>query len=230
MYPPLEMFQIKQESFVGAATAAAAAHNRLVTPTKACPTHKHSQHSHSFSRYRCMVHGCFAELSLEVELTVSWNSGESGIPNTMAGLCLSTILTIYKDAPLPIGRPSWHNTPKRTATRCMPNSRSVSISTLSNWQGLVLETCSCPPLENHIDWCAQLIGYIEVGFLQAETEIPNECASIHTYNRNEPKSSHAVYAQNHKRLEGHMDLFTSKMSTIEDANQGSSSNQTAMQN
>ena len=34
------------------------------------PTNKHSQHSHSFSPHRCMVHGVlFAELSLEVGLS-----------------------------------------------------------------------------------------------------------------------------------------------------------------
>ena len=38
---------------------AGAAKDRPITLTKARPTHKHSQHSHSFSSYRCMVHGCF---------------------------------------------------------------------------------------------------------------------------------------------------------------------------
>ena len=59
-----------QKSFVNAGAqvwASAAAYVRLVTLTKARPTHKHSQHSHFFSPYRCMVDGCFfAELSLEV--------------------------------------------------------------------------------------------------------------------------------------------------------------------
>ena len=34
-----------------------AAHVWLLTLTKARPAHKHSQHSHSFSHYRCMDHG-----------------------------------------------------------------------------------------------------------------------------------------------------------------------------
>ena len=42
----------------GAGAGASAVGNVwLVTLTKACPTHKRSQHSHSFSPYRCMIHG-----------------------------------------------------------------------------------------------------------------------------------------------------------------------------
>ena len=55
IYPPLEEFQAERKSFVDAAVAAG--NDRLVTLTKAHPTHKHSQHSHSFSPYRCMLHG-----------------------------------------------------------------------------------------------------------------------------------------------------------------------------
>ena len=39
------------------AVVVAAGNDQIVTLTKARPTHKHSQHSHSFSHYRCMVHG-----------------------------------------------------------------------------------------------------------------------------------------------------------------------------
>ena len=59
--PAVEKFQAEQKRFVDAAVAVAAAvaagNDRLVTLTKARPTHKHSQHSHSISPYRCMVHG-----------------------------------------------------------------------------------------------------------------------------------------------------------------------------
>ena len=55
IYPPLEKFQAKQKSFVDAAVAvvvAATGNDLLVTLTKARPTHKHSQHSHSLFPYR----------------------------------------------------------------------------------------------------------------------------------------------------------------------------------
>ena len=54
-HPPPEKFQAERKSLCHAVGAAV----WLVTLTKARPTHKHSQHSHSFSPYRRMVHGCF---------------------------------------------------------------------------------------------------------------------------------------------------------------------------
>ena len=63
---PSEKSLVQEE--VGAAAAAAAAGNdQLVTLTKARPTHKHSQHSHSFSPYRCMlfIHCVFLQISLQ---------------------------------------------------------------------------------------------------------------------------------------------------------------------
>ena len=68
---PSEKFGQKfwAQSFgISVAAVAAVAHDRLVTLTKACQqTNTPNTHTHSFSPYKCMVHGVFfTELSLEV--------------------------------------------------------------------------------------------------------------------------------------------------------------------
>ena len=98
--------------------------------TKARPTHKHSQHSHSFSPYRCMVSFLQSSLGSWIELpeaNIWWNSFLRF--NSQSGTHLSGLVLTTKALSLP----SWGLLLSVTIKVELPSTWNDEICSVRGW-------------------------------------------------------------------------------------------------
>ena len=83
-----------------------------------------------------------------------------------------------------------------------------------------------------VDRILELVGYVNEGYLRCSPDMvmPGERSIMNALFKNECRPLRMEYTKTHKQITGPIDVFKSEISTLEDADRGSVTHQTALAN